>query len=186
MEIKSLLSIKSQPSLKGLSTMEIMNPNFYKFNPKMTQKDRQLLDSINQIVMDYALDELKSRPLLNTTTQAQKFFLNLLKNESQEKLVVAFINSKSHVLEVKTIFIGSVSQSVAHPREIFREAVKYPTVRIIIAHNHPSGDTTPSDSDIKFTKLLIECGDLMGIEVIDHIIVGHNEVCSLREDTYLW
>lgn len=76
-----------------------------------------------------------------------------------------------------------MNSSVAHPREIFKEAVKYPTARIILGHNHPSGDVAPSTADIQFTKRMIECGQLMGIEILDHLIIGHENYLSLHEST---
>lgn len=71
--------------------------------------------------------------------------------------------------------------SVAHPREIFRGAVRYSAARIIVGHNHPSGNPEPSEADIHFTRRMSECGELMGIELLDHIIVGEQEFVSLKE-----
>lgn len=101
----------------------------------------------------------------------------------QEHLVVLFLNTKNEIIRKKTIFKGTVNSSIAHPREIFKEAVKYPTARIIIGHNHPSGDTEPSPADMMFTKRMIACGEMMGIEVLDHIIIGEDSFLSLREST---
>ena len=97
-----------------------------------------------------------------------------------------FLNSKNQVIRQQIIFIGSVNASVAHPREIFKEAVKYPTARLLIAHNHPSGDPEPSQADLHFTQRMIQCGDLMGIELLDHFIIGHDDYVSLRETTKLF
>ncbi|HZK46993.1 MAG TPA: JAB domain-containing protein, partial [Atopostipes sp.] len=70
---------------------------------------------------------------------------------------------------------------VAHPREIFKGAVRYSAARVIIAHNHPSGNTDPSQADLAFTRRIVEAGEMMGIEVIDHIIIGDQEYFSLKE-----
>ncbi|MBK0347424.1 DNA repair protein [Aerococcaceae bacterium zg-ZJ1578] len=70
--------------------------------------------------------------------------------------------------------------------QLFKEAVKYPTARLIIGHNHPSGDPEPSPADLIFTQRMIECGELMGIELLDHIIVGQDCFISLRESTHLF
>ncbi len=99
----------------------------------------------------------------------------------QEHLVAVYLNTKNEVLKKETIFIGSLNQSIAHPREIFKGAVKYSAARIILAHNHPSGNPTPSRNDKIFTKRIMECGDLMGIDVLDHFVIGENEYISLRE-----
>lgn len=104
-----------------------------------------------------------------------------LKDLQQEHLIVLYLNTKNHLIKKDTLFIGGLNQSVAHPREIFRLAVRYSAARIILVHNHPSGDTTPSGNDLAFTKRIFECGELMGVELLDHLIVGGDRYCSLKE-----
>ena len=84
-------------------------------------------------------------------------------------------------MQKKMIFIGGLNSAVAHPREIFREAVRFSAARVIIGHNHPSGNPEPSQADIDFTRRLMECGELMGIELLDHFIVGGEDCLSLKE-----
>lgn len=100
----------------------------------------------------------------------------------QEKLVAVYLNTKHEIIRKETIFIGSLNQSIAHPREIFRGAVKVSAAKLILSHNHPSGDTSPSPNDISFTERMQECGDMMGIELLDHIIVGNSSYYSLKEE----
>lgn len=123
---------------------------------------------------------------LSSTRRAGEWLAQEMKDLHQEHLVALFLNSKNEIIRKRTIFKGSVNQSVAHPREIFKEAVKYPTARMIIAHNHPSGDTKPSQEDIVFTERMLLCGDLMGIELLDHLIIGHGDYLSLRESTTIF
>lgn len=104
-----------------------------------------------------------------------------MKDYHQEHLVVLYLNAKNEILKKKTIFIGSLSQSVAHPREIFNIAVKCSAARMIVVHNHPSGNPLPSTQDLSFTHRLVECGSLMGIEVIDHLIIGESSYISMKE-----
>lgn len=118
-----------------------------------------------------------------STNSAGEWLMREMADLHQEHLMVLFLNTKNEIIRKKTIFIGTVNSSVAHPREIFKEAVKYPTARIIIAHNHPSGDTEPSPADMHFTRRMIACGELMGIDVLDHLIIGQNEYRSLHETT---
>lgn len=99
----------------------------------------------------------------------------------QEHVVVLFLNTKNEIIKKETIFIGSLNSSVAHPREIFKGAVRYSAARILICHNHPSGYADPSDADISFTRRVADCGELMGVELIDHIIVGQGQYVSLKE-----
>ena len=123
---------------------------------------------------------------IDSTMTAGKFLVSQMQHFQQEKLYALFLNTKNYVIKQKVIFIGTVNSSVAHPREIFREAVKYPTARIIVAHNHPSGDPTPSPADLIFTKRVISCGELMGVEILDHIIVAGETYISLQDTTDLF
>jgi len=103
----------------------------------------------------------------------------------QENFVVLFMNVKNQVIHKQTIFIGSLNASIVHPREIFREAVKRSAASIICAHNHPSGNPAPSPEDIEVTKRLQEAGHIMGIELLDHVIIGDHQFISLKEKGYM-
>ncbi|WP_222599191.1 RadC family protein [Aquibacillus kalidii] len=103
----------------------------------------------------------------------------------QEHFVVLFLNTKNQVIHRQTIFIGSLNASIVHPREVFREAVKRSAASIICAHNHPSGDPSPSQEDIHVTKRLAECGKMIGIELLDHLVIGDHKFVSLKEKGYL-
>ncbi|MBU8730408.1 DNA repair protein RadC [Cytobacillus oceanisediminis] len=104
---------------------------------------------------------------------------------SQEHFVCLYLNTKNQVLHKKTIFIGSLNASIVHPREVFKEAFRRSAASIICIHNHPSGDPTPSREDIEVTKRLAESGKIIGIEVLDHLIIGENKFVSLKEKGYL-
>ncbi|SFQ48141.1 DNA replication and repair protein RadC [Psychrobacillus psychrotolerans] len=104
---------------------------------------------------------------------------------NQEHFVALFLNVKNQILHKQTIFIGSLNASIVHPREIFREAVKRSAASIICAHNHPSGNPAPSTEDIDVTKRLFEAGQLMGIELLDHVIIGDHQFISLKEKGYM-
>lgn len=92
---------------------------------------------------------------------------------------------KNQVLHKQTIFIGSLNASIVHPREVFKEAFRRSAASIICIHNHPSGDPTPSREDIEVTKRLAESGKIIGIDVLDHLIIGENKFVSLKEKGYL-
>lgn len=104
-----------------------------------------------------------------------------LKELSQEKFLVLCLNSKNEIIKKKVIFIGSLNRSLAHPREIFKVAVACSAASIIVAHNHPSGNPTPSKADHEITERFAECGDLMGIQLVDHIVVGSKGYVSFKE-----
>ena len=103
----------------------------------------------------------------------------------QEVLIVVTLDTKNKVISKKEIFRGGLNSSLVHPREIFKEAVKESAASIIICHNHPSGDPTPSKDDINITIRLKECGQMMGIELLDHLIIGDNRFISLKEKDIL-
>ena len=103
----------------------------------------------------------------------------------KEHFVCLFLNTKNHVIGQETLSIGSLNASIVHPREVFVAAIKRSSASIICVHNHPSGDPTPSREDIEITKRLSEAGRLIGIDVLDHIIIGDRTFVSLKEKGYL-
>lgn len=106
-------------------------------------------------------------------------YLNV--TQRQENFVVVLLDNKNYLIKSKVIFKGSINESIAHPREIFRFAISYSATYIIVVHNHPSGDVLPSNQDIKFTNNLIKSGKIIGIPVIDHIIIGNNRYYTFKE-----
>lgn len=99
----------------------------------------------------------------------------------KEHFVCLFLNTKNHVIGQETLSMGSLNASIVHPREVFRAAIKRSSASIVCAHNHPSGDPTPSPEDIELTRRLAEAGGIIGIEVLDHIVIGDRGFVSLKE-----
>ena len=106
-------------------------------------------------------------------------------HDAQENLLVLCLDTKRNVVCYSTVHKGTLNQSVAHPRDIFQRAILSNTNCIIIAHNHPSNNPRPSEADTTFTRKIKECGDLLGIKLLDHMIVGQDTYFSYREDGYL-
>ncbi|WP_192598427.1 RadC family protein [Sporosarcina limicola] len=125
------------------------------------------------------------RYTIRSPEDAASYLMTDMSSLSQEHFVVLFMNVKNEILHKQTIFIGSLNSSIVHPREIFREAVKRSAASIIVAHNHPSGNPSPSPEDIEVTKRLIEAGSIMGIELLDHVIIGDHRFISLKEKGYM-
>ncbi|MGK0575924.1 RadC family protein [Macrococcus capreoli] len=100
---------------------------------------------------------------------------------TQEHFMILMLNTKNYVIHEHTVFIGSLNASIVHPREIFREAIKRSAANIIAVHNHPSGCAEPSYEDIEVTRRLVNVGELVGINLLDHIIIGDGEFTSLKE-----
>ncbi len=108
----------------------------------------------------------------------------LMRDEVQKKkeyFVVFYLNTRNQIIQKEIISIGSLNTSIAHPREVFEPAVRHHAGQIILSHNHPSGDCTPSQEDRETTKRLVQAGELLGIEVVDHVVVTKEEFVSMRE-----
>jgi len=99
----------------------------------------------------------------------------------QEEFRIILLNIKNKVLGVETIFRGGLNSSIVHPREIFRLALRRSAASLILLHNHPSGDPTPSAEDISVTRRLVEAGEVMGVNILDHIVMGEGRFLSFRE-----
>lgn len=104
-----------------------------------------------------------------------------IRDNKKEYFVAFFLDSRSQEIKREVISVGSLNNSIVHPREVFEPAVMHTAAHIILAHNHPSGDPTPSDIDIIVTKRLVEAGDILGIDVLDHIIVTKQSYVSLKQ-----
>ncbi|WP_052484103.1 RadC family protein [Bacillus sp. OxB-1] len=127
----------------------------------------------------------EGRYVIRSPEDAAAYLMTDMASLNQEHFVVLFLNVKNEVLHKQTVFIGSLNSSIVHPREIFREAVKRSAASIIVSHNHPSGNPAPSPEDIEVTKRLTEAGSIMGIEVLDHVIIGDHKFISLKEKGYM-
>jgi len=114
-----------------------------------------------------------------------KLVMPKMRHLEQEHFKVVSLNSRNMVLGVTTLFIGPLNTNIVHPREVFKEALKRTAAAIILAHNHPSGNITPSEDDISVTKRLKEVGEIVGIEVLDHIIIGDGDFTSMKDKGFL-
>jgi DNA repair protein RadC len=100
---------------------------------------------------------------------------------SQEELRTLLLDSKNRVIRIPTIFVGSVNTSVFRTGDLFREAVRAGCASVIVVHNHPSGDPSPSPEDVAVTRQIVEAGKLLNIDVLDHLIIGQTRYVSLKE-----
>lgn len=123
---------------------------------------------------------LKKHKILSPSNAAE-FLMEDLRYLKQEIVVVILLDVKNEIIKTVTVAIGGLSQSGVEAREIFKEPIKNSASSIILAHNHPSGDPSPSDSDIVFTKRIYDAGKIFGIEVLDHIIIGNGIFSSLKK-----
>ena len=110
------------------------------------------------------------------------YYKDKLSDKLQEYFYCVYLDTKNHIIKDKLLFIGTINQSLVHPREVFKEAYLLSATSIICIHNHPSGNVNPSNNDIIITKQLKEVGKLLGINVIDHIIIGKDSYYSFNDN----
>jgi len=103
-----------------------------------------------------------------------------LKGKKKEHFLAVLLDTRGRLIKVSEISVGSLDTSIVHPREAFKEAISASAASVIFVHNHPSGDPEASEDDIKLTKRLAEAGEIMGIDVLDHIVIGDKEYLSLK------
>lgn len=127
------------------------------------------------------LKAMKKDIKINSPKDLADLLMGEMNELSQEILKVILLSTKNIIIGTKDVFKGSLNTSIVHPREIFKQAINKNSASIIICHNHPSGDPTPSKEDINITLRIKECGNIIGIQLIDHIIIGNNKFVSLKE-----
>nr|WP_276569115.1 DNA repair protein RadC [Insulibacter thermoxylanivorax] len=125
------------------------------------------------------------RPVIRSPRDAAALLMEELRYFQKEHFVVLFLNTKNHVIAKETLSMGSLNAAIVHPREVYRSAVKRGAASIICAHNHPSGDPTPSREDLALTHRLTEAGNIIGIDLLDHLIIGDGVFVSLKEQGYM-
>jgi DNA repair protein RadC len=123
----------------------------------------------------------QERPQVRSPADAANLLMMEMGLLEQESLRVLLMDTKNAVLRVHTVYTGSLNTAVVRVGEIFREAIRANSAAIILAHNHPSGDPTPSPEDVRVTEMIVEAGSLLDIGVLDHLIIGRNRYVSLKE-----
>lgn len=123
----------------------------------------------------------ESRPTVATPSDVAALVMGEMRYLDREVFKVVLLDTKNHVIEVATVSVGTLDSSHAHPRESFKRAVMRSAASVIFVHNHPSGDPEPSQQDYLLTRRLTEAGEILGIEVLDHIVIGDNRFASVRE-----
>jgi len=127
---------------------------------------------------DYS--EAGKKPLVRTPDEVVSLVRGRLKGKKKEHFLAVLLDTRNQLIKVSEISVGSLDAGVVHPREAFKEAISVSAASIIFAHNHPSGDPEASDDDIMLTKRLAETGEIVGIDVLDHIILGDKTSLSLK------
>ncbi|KCZ72187.1 DNA replication and repair protein RadC [Candidatus Methanoperedens nitroreducens] len=122
-----------------------------------------------------------AKPKINSPEDVYRRIYPRMREQKKENFIELCLDTKNQIIKEEIISIGSLNANIVHPREVFKAALAVSAAHIILAHNHPSGDPTPSREDIEITKKLIEAGKIIGIDVLDHVIIGDGRHFSMRE-----
>jgi DNA repair protein RadC len=126
--------------------------------------------------------ELGKKPVVKTPDEVVSLVRGRLKGKKKEHFLVLLLDTRGQLIKISEISIGSLDSSIVHPREVFKEAISASAASVILAHNHPSGVPEPSEDDIKLTERLVQTGEVIGIEVLDHIVISNNNYVSLKRE----
>lgn len=170
--------IKDSGGLNGLLSSSA--EDFMSLNGIGEAKATQLL-ALGEISKRFKSFRSGDEYRISKPKDAAELIMESMRYLKREHLKVIMLNTKNVVISIIDVSIGSLNSSIVHPREVFCEAIKKSSASIIICHNHPSGDATPSSEDINVTNRIKESGKLLGIELLDHIIIGDGTYISLKE-----
>lgn len=140
---------------------------------------------IAELAMRINTASAKEGLIVHKPSTIAEYFMERLRHRKKECVVIACLDAKGQLIKEVDLSSGSVRMSLISPRDVFLEALRYEAVNIILIHNHPSGDPTPSSSDLQITKYIAEMGEKIDIPLLDHIIIGDNCYTSFKEERYL-
>ena len=122
---------------------------------------------------------------ISSPKDAYEMIKDQLQDLDREQFIIACLNTKNEPTNISVVSVGTLNKAIVHPREVFKTAILSNAASIMAFHNHPSGETTPSQQDIQLTNRLYEVGELLGIKLLDHLIIGDGTFTSLKEKGYL-
>lgn len=128
---------------------------------------------------------VSENPAITSASDIAELFMERMRYYKKEHFVSLLINAKGEIIEENKVSVGDLCSSTTHPREVFVDAVRRSAGSVVFIHNHPSGDPTPSEADISTTKRLMQAGQLLGIPVLDHIVIGDGEYISMKAKGYI-
>ena len=170
---------------KNLLNLVNMRPEEMKEIPGIGQVKAAQLKCIAELAERIAKTSRLRDVRLNEPASVAGYYMESLRLKTKENLLLAMFDAKSHLLGEETISVGTVTNSLVSPREIFMIAMEYRAAHIVLLHNHPSGDPTPSEADLAVTRRVAEGGRILEIVLADHIIIGDNRYISFRENGLL-
>ena len=145
-------------------------------------KAAQIMAAIELASRVEGYSEATGKTIVKTPEDVAGLVSGRLKHKKKEYFLTVLLDTRNQLIKVAEISVGSLDSSVVHPREVFKEAISASAAAVIFVHNHPSGDTEASEDDVQLTKRLVEAGEIVGIEVLDHIIIGGKKHYSLKRE----
>jgi len=187
-----LLAILLRSGVKGVNVVELSNKILKKFGNDLVKAN------VADLAKTFGLGQAKACEIVACFELGKRFLkdkpaalilspkdvwenLKEIREHKKEHFIIFYLDSRNREIQKEIISVGTLNANLVHPREVFEPAVKNLAAQIIVAHNHPSGQTDPSEEDLTITKRLIEAGKLLGIEVLDHVIVAQKEFSSFKE-----
>ena len=190
-----LLAIILGQGTRELSALELAQLLMFKYKSLRHLKDASLEELLEEkgigpakaVSVKAAIEmgrrmaqDSQLKPQIKSPDDVKDIVMEEMRYFDREHFRVIYLDRKGGMLEMQDISVGGLHSSIVHPREVFKVAVKKSAASLILVHNHPSGDPTPSQEDVEITRRLIEAGNIMGITVLDHIVIGDNSYCSLK------
>ena len=190
-----LLAIILGTGYRGEDVLELSSRILQEYGSKAITKEK----SVSRLMDELGIPTVKACQIIACFEIGRRFFvedtgkmptvrdaediyeyLKELRKLKKEQFRGLYLNSRNKLIYDEIISLGTLNANLVHPREVFQPAVEFSAAAIIVAHNHPSGDPEPSDDDLEITKRLVEAGKIMGLEILDHLIIGKNKYVSLK------
>ncbi|MCT4612174.1 MAG: DNA repair protein RadC [Clostridia bacterium] len=138
------------------------------------------IQAVEEIIKRVSKEEGKKKFKVNSPESIAKIYMEEMRRLKQERILIISLNTKYDIIKEDVVTVGILNEAIVHEREVFRRAIEASAYAIIMIHNHPSGDPTPSEEDIKLTRKISMAGDVLNIELLDHLIIGDNKYVSFK------
>jgi DNA repair protein RadC len=153
--------------------------------PGIGPKNALGLKLVHEVARKFLRERLTGRELVSSSKEVYEYLSHSLRDLKKEIFKVIFLNGRNEVIQVETLFEGSLTSSAVYPREVIKSALEHHAAALVFAHNHPSGDPTPSSQDFTITRDLFLAGKIMSIQVLDHLIIGRNRYYSFADQGHI-
>ena len=153
--------------------------------PGIGPKNALGLKLVHEVARKFLRERLKGREFISSSKEVYQYLIHSLRDLKKEIFKVIFLNGRNEVIQVETLFEGSLTSSAVYPREVIKSALEHHAAALVFAHNHPSGDPTPSRQDFAITRDLFLAGKIMSIQVLDHLIIGQNRYYSFADQGHI-